>query len=370
MSVEIVSDKLLDFANKVDFRRNYHRDDVVIRTWLDFHENGGSSEVMVLDLDFSRHSNDSNIIPTLSQNRNKFKDIFSGLKDGIVPFLESGGTVIALLADRTTLFDLSNVDSLTWLDNLQTVTLVKPGNRENIEVMSEATPIKTYFENVQSYEIGIRFEDNIVTKPEIIAHNALDHEVVATSLNEYVDTNGIRREVDGQLTLLPQPTNLSSDFIGFIDSIVKIGEQDLTAEDGIKEERSDIDLHIPQEIFDEELISRCANHFENDEYQAAVQNAFITVEERLRRLGNLPNDLTGTELINETMNPQSGELTFREINAEKEGIMHLFRGGFLAFRNPTHHRFLENLDKVQAYNILCFANTLLIMLERNVDEEV
>lgn len=367
MDVEIVSDKILQIAQEVDF----NADSVTIRDWMNFADSTVSPDVLVLDLDLSEHTNDNGTIPTFFSSIQELRECFRDLREDIIPFLESGRVVIVLTSNRTGLMDFSNVDSLSWIDRLQSINLVQNESQSGVETVSESESVVRYFDCVESYDIGVRVEDGIVTDPDILARNPVTREPVGIATDEYLDPNGIPRQMDGKIVFLPQPTSLNIGFSEFVNSLAGIGNSFLKIDEksAIDSEQGDLQLH--SEIFDEELIARCSQQFDQENYQSAVQNAFIALEERIRDRGGFSYDINGVDLATEAFKPNDGPLAFGEIDSEQQGIMHQYRSAFMAFRNPSSHRFLDDLDKVQTYHILCYANMLIRMLEtnKNVSEQ-
>lgn len=88
------------------------------------------------------------------------------------------------------------------------------------------------------------------------------------------------------------------------------------------------------------------------------------LEEQIRDEGGYSQDITGTDLATEAFNI-GGPLSFGETDEEKKGVMHTYRGAFKCLRNPSAHRFLDDLSEDEAYSILSFANLLLMWLEDN-----
>jgi hypothetical protein len=75
--------------------------------------------------------------------------------------------------------------------------------------------------------------------------------------------------------------------------------------------------------------------------------------------------MVGNELCQKAFTPNNGPLATGKTGGEQAGIRDLFKGSFLAFRNASHHRFLdeEHLDTERAYSLLCLINMLLTMTD-------
>lgn len=365
MSVEIVSDKLLEMAQNSGFPDNYHRNDVTIRSWMGFHNTPISPEILVIDLDLTKRTNDYGTIPLLGKNV-KMRENFQRLANNVVPFLESGRVLIALVSNETSIMDLSNATSYSWLNQLQSADFIDHQKKRRVEMAFENSVIEQYLDFVEWYRYGIRVRDDVVNDPKILARNPTDKEPVAVSLGKYLDPNGVMRAMSGQLILLPQPTSLNARNLNdVVDALVNLGEEKLSSEpEGDREiETHDNQLTLPASIFDDQLSSRCAHHFEQENYEEAVQNALKTLEVKIREAGDFSKDDYGDNLATDAFNPEDGPLSFGETKGEKEGVMFLYRSAFKTFYNPTKHRFLGDLDKEQAYHILCFVNMLIKMLE-------
>ena len=49
---------------------------------------------------------------------------------------------------------------------------------------------------------------------------------------------------------------------------------------------------------------------------------------------------------------------------EHEGFCHICRGVVGAFRNPTHHRLVENMSREEALKVCAFIDNLLLVIDR------
>lgn len=358
----IVSDKIADAVQQQQIEFSF----ISVYDWLTFTDANIDTEVLILDLDLQKHTNDEGNVPTFFSNIAELRGIFSSLNENLIGYLESGGVLIALLDTRTGLVDLSDTDSHSWLDHLQAVQCQEYDQRKPIEDTSNNTDVSRFFGYVDSYNIGLHLQDGVVTEPNILARNPLNREPAAIAFDEYLDPNGLPRQMAGHVVLLPQPSSVT-DLYAFLQTLHGVGRTFL--ERDTQDGDEDLGLVLPEEMFDEELIAKCARQFSQGHYQDAVQNAFIAVEERIRDQGGFPQDTTGVDLATDAFKPDSGPLSVGETSSEQQGIMQLYRAGFMAFRNPSSHRFLEDLDEVDAYHILCYANMLLSFLGEGPNNE-
>ncbi len=111
--------------------------------------------------------------------------------------------------------------------------------------------------------------------------------------------------------------------------------------------------------FDDEIISKCADLITSGRFDDAVRNAFIVVEEKMRRklgrrgIKHSSRD-TPKDLIDKLF-PREG--------SELEASYFLFRGAFQLFRGEIAHRFMD-LTYPQALALINLAQIMLDVLER------
>jgi uncharacterized protein (TIGR02391 family) len=116
--------------------------------------------------------------------------------------------------------------------------------------------------------------------------------------------------------------------------------------------------------WDAELLQRTSALIHVGAFDEAVRNAFVLLEDRLRRsAGKEGVNMTGTRLADYALNAEQGPLAkhYGQNRAEREGLHALFAGGFKLFRNPTAHRVVD-FDSIEARFILGFVNLLLHLL--------
>jgi Protein of unknown function (Hypoth_ymh) len=119
-------------------------------------------------------------------------------------------------------------------------------------------------------------------------------------------------------------------------------------------------------IKDEELKSRCSDllsapgHFDR-----VINQATQVLEERIRaKVPEFQSDV-GLALVGKAINgePSKSRIVFSDNAAEQDGYAAIFRGLIGAFRNPTHHRFIENVTREQALQICAFIDNMLAALQ-------
>lgn len=121
--------------------------------------------------------------------------------------------------------------------------------------------------------------------------------------------------------------------------------------------------------FDEELAERAISQYQDGHYQSAVQTAFIILEERVREMGDFSREVHGDDLMTDAFNPNGGEIVMGDTDGEQQGIMFLYRGAMLSLRNPTSHRFVEEVDEDYARDALHTVNLLLRLLKLKISGE-
>lgn len=111
---------------------------------------------------------------------------------------------------------------------------------------------------------------------------------------------------------------------------------------------------VTQTLF-AEGVRRSARMF----FDAAVRDATLHLEDRLRTLCDAPVTTVGTELVDFAFHPDTGFLTEQRAPlAERQGLFLLYKGVVLSLRNPLGHR-KTNLDPRTAYDAIAMVDYLL-----------
>jgi uncharacterized protein (TIGR02391 family) len=133
------------------------------------------------------------------------------------------------------------------------------------------------------------------------------------------------------------------------------------------EELKQIRLSIEEKTgLDEELLKRCGHLLHIGAFDEAVRNAFVLLEERLRKATGQDGG-TGTNLANSAFKSDSSlaKQLSSEIS-EREGLRELYSGAFKLFRNPTAHGIM-GYDNTEGKAIISLVNLLLIILRKVED---
>jgi hypothetical protein len=124
---------------------------------------------------------------------------------------------------------------------------------------------------------------------------------------------------------------------------------------------------IYNSIKDEELKSRCSDILSSSgNFDRVINQATLVIEDRIRTKSKL-NNLVGANLVNKAINSDIKKSVLQIGNdpEEHEGIAHICRGIVLSFRNPTHHKIIENYTREDALKFCAFVDLLLMIIEKS-----
>ena len=71
------------------------------------------------------------------------------------------------------------------------------------------------------------------------------------------------------------------------------------------------------QLQDFELWSSALPEYIDGHYQSSVRTAFRVLEERIRKIGNFPQEMTGSTLAKEAFKPSGGPLSFAEVKTDR-----------------------------------------------------
>src|SRR5438128_421496 len=126
---------------------------------------------------------------------------------------------------------------------------------------------------------------------------------------------------------------------------------------------------LPKEQLHPLIAAKVYTAFLRDEYDTAVFQAFREVEVSVRATGEFPGDLVGVNLMRDAFRPikntnPPGPLTDTQLPvAEQEGMMSLFAGAILLYKNPQSHRNVPTAA-ADAAEVIGFASQLLRIVDR------
>jgi uncharacterized protein (TIGR02391 family) len=212
------------------------------------------------------------------------------------------------------------------------------------------------------------------------AIEALEQKVNST-LSDIFGPNTVEYQEFGDVRLDRAPMNLMyeaslyevqeglsrgiSTVISSLEAIIslfqeKLGDESLDAVDRARRAFSSLELHP-------EIARAVTRLFEDGHYTNAVEDA-CKVLDLLVKMRSGRVDLGGTELMQAVFSPKNPALKFSDLQSESEkseqqGLMFLYAGAMLAFRNPRAHGLIQD-DAENALDYIAFLSLLAKMLDR------
>lgn len=113
--------------------------------------------------------------------------------------------------------------------------------------------------------------------------------------------------------------------------------------------------------------SKVEKFIESGDLEEAVRVAFVRINKRVKDMSQLTSD--GASLMREAFSKNKPRLKINFLATqgeldEQEGIMHVFEGSMLAFRNPQSHDDEKKATPNEAFKILSLANYLMLILDK------
>lgn len=114
-------------------------------------------------------------------------------------------------------------------------------------------------------------------------------------------------------------------------------------------------------FLDKEIVEKCIHKKDAEDI---ITSAFRILEERIRKKIGATYDRSGVDLIGDAFNPKTGKLVFGKTEAEREGLLHLYRGSIMLWRNPPSHRYIDDYSEFEIFEIVIHVNLLLSILDK------
>jgi uncharacterized protein (TIGR02391 family) len=140
----------------------------------------------------------------------------------------------------------------------------------------------------------------------------------------------------------------------------KLGDESLDVQDRSRRAFSQLDLYP-------EVALAVTRLFEDGHYANAVEDACKVLDSLVKmRSGRV--DLSGTELMQAVFSAKNPVLKFNDLKtdsekSEQQGLMFLYAGAMLAFRNPRAHGVIQD-NAENALDYIAFISLLAKMLDR------
>lgn len=126
-----------------------------------------------------------------------------------------------------------------------------------------------------------------------------------------------------------------------------------------------LDIDLDSVIFNEQLLVKVAPAFESGNYDTAIRDACVLLEEAIRNKAMLGEIDHGQDLVVQALHHDNGVLTFPvcKKSAESEGVFFLFKGVLGFARNISMHHTKRLSSQATALQIVVFIDFLLRLLD-------
>lgn len=119
-------------------------------------------------------------------------------------------------------------------------------------------------------------------------------------------------------------------------------------------------------ISDDELKDRCENLIlAKSNFDIAINQATLILEDRIRKKAPPPKHLVGVDLVSYAINGDLSKtiLQVSSKSSEQQGFADILRGFVLAFRNKTHHHIIDTFTREEALKVCGFIDILLGVID-------
>ena len=117
---------------------------------------------------------------------------------------------------------------------------------------------------------------------------------------------------------------------------------------------------LPQALLHPSIAATAFSAFLRGEYDIAIFASFRAVEDTVRKLCKLPNQLVGSALMRKAFDLNGGPLLDAGVVlSEQQAISDVFAGAMGLFKNPTSHRLNAFDSPEDAVSLVLFANYLI-----------
>jgi len=118
--------------------------------------------------------------------------------------------------------------------------------------------------------------------------------------------------------------------------------------------------------------SKVEKFLKSGDSEEAVRVAFIRINNRVKLMSGL-SSADGASLMRGAFSKNAPKIKLNSLNTqgeldEQEGLMHIFEGSMLAFRNPHSHDDERRITSREAQRILSLANYLMEVLDKTIKQ--
>lgn len=125
---------------------------------------------------------------------------------------------------------------------------------------------------------------------------------------------------------------------------------------------------LASHIADEELRRRCSDLLgAEDDYDRAIAQACLILENRVRLAIGGDATLVGANLMGRAFNVRDGQLRCSEVEAEQQGILFTYQGLIAFFRNSTGHHVVDTYTQHDAFCFVMWVDLLLRLIASAVE---
>ena len=102
---------------------------------------------------------------------------------------------------------------------------------------------------------------------------------------------------------------------------------------------------------------------QSDRFDTVISEATRVLEDRIRRLVNAENALSGVNLMTYAFSGINPKLLVSEEPSEQEAAHLMYRGAIGFIRNPFHHRLIDDVSRERVLQILGLVDYLLFVAQ-------